>query len=210
MEPRPCWAGWSGTSTSPRTCRSGTRLGATMTRSRAAHSSGTCKPTSTPVRRDTPFAAIGVKFKIHRERVTKADTVIYRSSQHDYAVCSLKNKCCPKHANAQSLALPMPIVRSTAGGSAPRSNASILTSSLRDKISSWQSAVAGESTASVLGARWTCRIPPRRLAPCSASACRPQGVGEDNPLRRRRKFRRLTGLPHHRQQFAAPAFERDV
>ena len=35
------------------------------------------------------------QFKIHRERVTKADTVIYRSSQHDCAGCALKDKCCP-------------------------------------------------------------------------------------------------------------------
>ena len=35
------------------------------------------------------------QFKIHRERVTKADTVIYRSSQNDCKTCSLKDKCCP-------------------------------------------------------------------------------------------------------------------
>jgi hypothetical protein len=35
------------------------------------------------------------QFKIHRERVTKADTVIYRSSQDDCKSCSIKDRCCP-------------------------------------------------------------------------------------------------------------------
>ena len=35
------------------------------------------------------------QFKIHRERVTKADTVIYRSSQNDCKTCSMKDRCCP-------------------------------------------------------------------------------------------------------------------
>jgi len=35
------------------------------------------------------------QFKSHRERVTKADTVIYRSSQDDCKSCSIKDRCCP-------------------------------------------------------------------------------------------------------------------
>lgn len=34
-------------------------------------------------------------FKNPRTRITKADTVIYRSSQHDCMTCSQKNRCCP-------------------------------------------------------------------------------------------------------------------
>jgi len=34
-------------------------------------------------------------FKNVRTHVTKEDTVIYRSSQHDCAECSMKNQCCP-------------------------------------------------------------------------------------------------------------------
>jgi len=34
-------------------------------------------------------------FKNERTHVTKADTIIYRSSQHDCAQCSLKDRCCP-------------------------------------------------------------------------------------------------------------------
>ncbi|CAD6563112.1 transposase [Paraburkholderia sabiae] len=34
-------------------------------------------------------------FKNARTHVTKEDTVIYRSSQHDCAECSMKNQCCP-------------------------------------------------------------------------------------------------------------------
>lgn len=34
-------------------------------------------------------------FKNPRDRITKADTIIYRSSQPDCAACSNKNRCCP-------------------------------------------------------------------------------------------------------------------
>jgi transposase len=34
-------------------------------------------------------------FKNPRTHVTKADTIIYRSSQHDCAACTMKTKCCP-------------------------------------------------------------------------------------------------------------------
>jgi transposase len=34
-------------------------------------------------------------FKNLRNRITKADTLIYRSSQHDCATCSKKDHCCP-------------------------------------------------------------------------------------------------------------------
>jgi transposase len=34
-------------------------------------------------------------FAVERDRVTKADTVIYRASQHDCAQCSRKQQCCP-------------------------------------------------------------------------------------------------------------------
>lgn len=34
-------------------------------------------------------------FTVERDRVTKADTVIYRASQHDCAQCSRKQQCCP-------------------------------------------------------------------------------------------------------------------
>lgn len=35
------------------------------------------------------------QFTIYRERVTKADTVIYRSSQNDCKTCPTKDRCCP-------------------------------------------------------------------------------------------------------------------
>ena len=35
------------------------------------------------------------QFKRSRTRITKADTVIYRSSQFDCAGCSMKDRCCP-------------------------------------------------------------------------------------------------------------------
>lgn len=34
-------------------------------------------------------------FKNPRTRITKADTLIYRSSQHDCATCAQKDRCCP-------------------------------------------------------------------------------------------------------------------
>jgi len=34
-------------------------------------------------------------FKKNRSRVTKANTIIYRSSQHDCETCQLKSRCCP-------------------------------------------------------------------------------------------------------------------
>ena len=43
-------------------------------------------------------------FKIARERVTKADTVIYRSSQNDCKTCSMKHRCSPTHQRARSRA----------------------------------------------------------------------------------------------------------
>lgn len=36
------------------------------------------------------------QFKEPRSHITKADTIIYRSSQTDCATCSMKNQCCPK------------------------------------------------------------------------------------------------------------------
>ncbi|MDN8918422.1 transposase, partial [Staphylococcus aureus] len=38
-------------------------------------------------------------FTQQRSRVTKAKTVIYRSSQTDCATCPLKTKCCPNTPN---------------------------------------------------------------------------------------------------------------
>ncbi|MCJ0880093.1 transposase, partial [Pseudomonas sp. JI-2] len=38
-------------------------------------------------------------FTQQRSRVTKANTIIYRSSQTDCATCSLKAKCCPNTPN---------------------------------------------------------------------------------------------------------------
>jgi hypothetical protein len=38
----------------------------------------------------------GRQFKNSRTRVTRADTIIYRSSQLDCAGCSMKERCCPK------------------------------------------------------------------------------------------------------------------
>ncbi len=35
------------------------------------------------------------QFKIHSERVTKADTVVYRSSQNECKPCSMNDTCCP-------------------------------------------------------------------------------------------------------------------
>jgi transposase len=35
------------------------------------------------------------KFRNPRTRVTKADTIIYRASQHDCESCSMKDRCCP-------------------------------------------------------------------------------------------------------------------
>lgn len=35
------------------------------------------------------------KFKIERDRTTKADTVIYRASQADCQACPSKQNCCP-------------------------------------------------------------------------------------------------------------------
>ena len=35
-------------------------------------------------------------FKNPRTHITKADTIIYRSSQSDCATCPLKERCCPK------------------------------------------------------------------------------------------------------------------
>jgi len=35
------------------------------------------------------------QFKEPRSHITKADTIIYRSSQTDCASCSMKNQCCP-------------------------------------------------------------------------------------------------------------------
>jgi hypothetical protein len=35
------------------------------------------------------------QFKNPRTRITKADTIIYRSSQRDCTGCSLKARCCP-------------------------------------------------------------------------------------------------------------------
>ena len=34
-------------------------------------------------------------FKNSRTHITKADTIVYRSTQRDCAACSLKNRCCP-------------------------------------------------------------------------------------------------------------------
>lgn len=34
-------------------------------------------------------------FKNSRTHITKADTIVYRSTQHDCAACPLKNQCCP-------------------------------------------------------------------------------------------------------------------
>lgn len=38
-------------------------------------------------------------FTLQRSRVTKANTIIYRSSQTDCATCPLKAKCCPNTPN---------------------------------------------------------------------------------------------------------------
>jgi hypothetical protein len=38
-------------------------------------------------------------FTQQRSRVTKANTIIYRSSQTNCATCPLKDKCCPKTPN---------------------------------------------------------------------------------------------------------------
>jgi transposase len=46
-------------------------------------------PTGKPLRSDWR------NFKIPRSGVTKADTVIYRSSEHDCTSCPLKAQCCP-------------------------------------------------------------------------------------------------------------------
>jgi len=34
-------------------------------------------------------------FKIERSHVTKADTIVYRASQHDCSTCPMKQRCCP-------------------------------------------------------------------------------------------------------------------
>ena len=44
---------------------------------------------------DKPLRSEWRQFAKPRTRITKADTVIYRSSQHDCRQCSLKERCCP-------------------------------------------------------------------------------------------------------------------
>jgi transposase len=53
-----------------------------------AHNEYRC-PQGQPVRSDWR------QFKNPRSRITKADTVIYRSSQMDCTTCAMKDKCCP-------------------------------------------------------------------------------------------------------------------
>ena len=89
-----CSTGWSRTKTSNRTCPSGRRPNATTVPSRSATSSGTRKPTSTAARRDSPFVVSGERSGSHAH-ITEADTIIFRSSQHDCAKCPLKPRCCP-------------------------------------------------------------------------------------------------------------------
>jgi len=43
--------------------------------------------------------AVNGAFTQKRSRVTKANTIIYRSSQTDCATCPLKAKCCPNTPN---------------------------------------------------------------------------------------------------------------
>lgn len=44
---------------------------------------------------DKPLRCDWRHFKNPRTRITKADTIIYRSSQSDCAGCSMKDRCCP-------------------------------------------------------------------------------------------------------------------
>jgi len=48
---------------------------------------------------DKPLRSEWRAFTQQRSRVTKANTIIYRSSQTDCATCSLKAKCCPNTPN---------------------------------------------------------------------------------------------------------------
>jgi len=42
-----------------------------------------------------PLRSSWRSFSTPRSHVTKADTIIYRSSQHDCAGCPIKDRCCP-------------------------------------------------------------------------------------------------------------------
>src|SRR6266571_5182026 len=82
-------------SRSSRMCRCATRHNATTKRYPAATSSGTPRPTNTAARRAMYCAVNGAPFKNLRTHITKADTIIYRSSQADCANCPMKARCCP-------------------------------------------------------------------------------------------------------------------
>ena len=71
-----------------------------MTPCPAASFAGANKPTNTAARKGARCAESGVRSKTRaltsRTHITKADTIIYRSSQSDCATCPLKERCCPK------------------------------------------------------------------------------------------------------------------
>ncbi|KWR89687.1 hypothetical protein RM96_13310 [Cupriavidus sp. IDO] len=91
-----------------------TKPAAMTARSRERTCVGTRKSMSTAAPVGTLCAAIGVHIRPPRTHVTKADTIIYRSSQHDCGGCAMKNQCCPNmpfrkiarsvHENARDVA----------------------------------------------------------------------------------------------------------
>ena len=97
----PCLAGWSMKKPSNRMCRYGTRHNATTKPSPAATSSGTSRPTNTTAPQDQALRSEWRSFKNLRTHVTKADTIIYRSSQSDCATCQMKASLLSEHTGSQ-------------------------------------------------------------------------------------------------------------
>ena len=80
--------------TSRRTCRSATRGRAETTRSRLRSSTGTTR-TIVPLPKGHVLRSHRRQLKNPRDHVTKAGTIIYRSSAGDCVHCATKQRCCP-------------------------------------------------------------------------------------------------------------------
>ncbi len=64
-------------------------------RSLAVISSGMNKPMNIAARKVKPLRSDWRTFKKPRDRITKADTILYHSSKPDCATCPNKSRCCP-------------------------------------------------------------------------------------------------------------------
>src|SRR5678816_3874955 len=95
MAPDRCCAGWSRTSASRRTCRSGTELNARMARYRVASSFWDEQANQYRCPEGHALLSDRRRFTKPRDRITKDGTIVYRANQHDCSGCAMKQRCCP-------------------------------------------------------------------------------------------------------------------